>query len=356
MSVVVVAACAGFCSCFGGLTGAALAKLLSPDTTREKRKGSRSLNKPTRRHLDAESTDSDDVQTQNEPPNADWEGLSMAEARQQADSDQQRSTARTPSEVLALLQKGSSRFWMGAATRPNKSVFERRALSPKQLPCVAVLSCSDSPVPVEIVFDMGLGDVFVVRNAGNCVDTSTMASLLYAIHHLHVKALIVMGHEGCGAIKAARQPAEAFSSEPKAVQTLLSTLKGSLDDSRLQAITDSRARDREAVVTNVRQQLAILSRDEGIMEKIQKKDLVVVGAFYELCSGVVDFFFQLTEPIKAKDEELLMQRTASRGVKSYLSSGSSRSTDSPTFMQRMVQKKSDSFAKTSFLELSPKLF
>lgn len=90
---------------------------------------------------------------------------------------------------------------MGAATRPEVSAFERRALINLQYPSVAILGCSDSRVPIEIVFDHGLGDIFVIRVAGNCLDTTTGASLQYAVKHLRVKVVVVMGHEGCGALK-----------------------------------------------------------------------------------------------------------------------------------------------------------
>eukprot|EP00928_Gymnodinium_smaydae_P018963 TRINITY_DN1722_c0_g1_i1.p1 TRINITY_DN1722_c0_g1~~TRINITY_DN1722_c0_g1_i1.p1 ORF type:complete len:374 (-),score=57.13 TRINITY_DN1722_c0_g1_i1:127-1248(-) len=350
MSLAAAAAGAGLCSagiCFGGLTGAALAKLLISDpragrrargersqTSRDDLSDSEEVHRPssgaalipsirrgTKTYAASAPEDID------EPLPAGWEGFSMEEARQQADSDQQRAMARSPAEVLALLQRGNARFWMGAATRPEKSAFERRALISKQFPCVAVLGCSDSRVPVEIVFDMGLGDMFVIRVAGNCLDTSTMASLQYAIHHLHVKVVIVMGHEGCGAVKAAGQAEEAFSKEPKELSTLLSSLKGGLDDVRLQCITDSRAHDREAVVTNVRQQLSSLSRDQGIMEKVLKKDIIVVGAFYEISSGIVDFFFELTEPTKTSEADMILRRGMSRGVQSCLGPGTPKSTD-----------------------------
>jgi carbonic anhydrase len=73
------------------------------------------------------------------------------------------------------------------------SAFERRALIMQQYPSVAILGCSDSRVPIEIVFDQGLGDMFVIRVAGNCLDTTTTASLQYAVQHLHVKLIVVMG-------------------------------------------------------------------------------------------------------------------------------------------------------------------
>merc|ERR1712137_1245774 len=99
-----------------------------------------------------------------------------------------------------------TRFWMGIANSPEVSAFQRRALIMSQFPRVAILGCSDSRVPTEIVFDQSLGDIFVVRVAGNVLDLAAAASLEYAIHHLKVKVVIVLGHEGCGAVKAAFLP------------------------------------------------------------------------------------------------------------------------------------------------------
>merc|ERR1712226_1732694 len=129
--------------------------------------------------------------------------------------------------------RGNVRFWTGAATRPEKSAFERRALISKQFPLVAVLGCSDSRVPIEIVFDMGLGDMFVIRVAGNCLDTASTASLQYAVHHLKVKLLIVMGHEGCGAVKAAQLPIDAIDKEPETLGKLLKGMRQGLDTAEL---------------------------------------------------------------------------------------------------------------------------
>merc|ERR1719203_166879 len=153
----------------------------------------------------------------------------MEEAWELVDAAATKSSERTSSEVFAALQRGNARFWTGNATRPEKNAFERRALISKQFPSVAVLGCSDSRVPVEIVFDQGLGDMFVIRVAGNCLDTATSASLQYAVHHLKVKVLIVMGHEGCGAVKAAQLPLEAIDKEPESLGKLLKDLRRGLD-------------------------------------------------------------------------------------------------------------------------------
>eukprot|EP00929_Paragymnodinium_shiwhaense_P089397 TRINITY_DN4954_c1_g1_i1.p1 TRINITY_DN4954_c1_g1~~TRINITY_DN4954_c1_g1_i1.p1 ORF type:complete len:363 (-),score=67.37 TRINITY_DN4954_c1_g1_i1:339-1427(-) len=229
-----------------------------------------------------------------EPVAAGWQGFSMEEARELAEATYEATLAKTPQEVLAELQKGNVRFWTGAAMRPEKSAFERRALISKQFPLVAVLGCSDSRVPVEIVFDAGLGDMFVVRVAGNCLDTTTLASLQYAVNHLKVKVLLVLGHEGCGPVKAAAaQQAHDIGKEPRALRTLLKDMKNGLDESRLGQIFDDRAMNREAVVTNVQRQMQTLSQDDSIMQKVQDGELLCVGALYEISSGIVDFLQEI---------------------------------------------------------------
>merc|ERR1719282_2282781 len=194
-------------------------------------------------------------------------GFSMEQARIMAESGKAQAMTRTPQEVLAELQRGNVRFWTGQATRPEKSAFERRALISKQFPSVAILGCSDSRVPVEIVFDQGLGDIFVIRVAGNCLDTATTASLQYAVHHLKVKLLIVMGHEGCGAVKAAQLPLDAINKEPEVLGKLLKGLRRGLDAADIAKVQDTKAADREAVTTNVKAQVESLARDKGIMAR-----------------------------------------------------------------------------------------
>merc|ERR1719330_1771402 len=238
-------------------------------------------------------------------------GFSMEQARIMADANQAEAMKRTPGEVLAELQRGNVRFWTGQATRPEKSAFERRALISKQFPSTAILSCSDSRVPIEIVFDQGLGDMFVIRVAGNCLDTSTTASIQYAIHHLKVKVLIVMGHEGCGAVKAAQLPLDAINREPETLGNLLKGMRKGLEAADIGTIQDVKAADREAVTTNVKAQVEALVRDKGIMGKVQSSKLIMLGAFYEISSGIVDFFHE----ISGQDEVTsLIRRVPSVGV------------------------------------------
>eukprot|EP00936_MAST-01D_sp_MAST-1D-sp1_P002451 g2451.t1 len=176
----------------------------------------------------------------------------------------------------------------------QQDIFHRRRMLEKQqFPSVAILGCADSRAPVEIIFDQGVGDIFVVRVAGNVMDTATTASLQYAINHLKVKVVIVMGHEACGAVKASALPSTSIDGEPTELASLLKSIKGGIDEERLSHVRDDRAHDREAVVTNVVTQVDKLVSDANVRAKVRAGELVVSGAFYELTSGIVDFFNQV---------------------------------------------------------------
>ena len=197
----------------------------------------------------------------------------------------------TPDMVLSKLQQGNARFWMGVAHRPELSAMERRAMIMQQFPKAAILGCSDSRVPIEIIFDQGLGDVFAIRVAGNSYGTGVAASIDYAVAHLKVKLVVVLGHEGCGAVRAALRPLGVVQKEPEFLGQWLTSIKQGLSQhDGLLSIRDARARDREAVITNVRAQLSTISKTPLIKAKVAEGSLVVVGAFYEISSGMVDFF------------------------------------------------------------------
>jgi carbonic anhydrase len=104
--------------------------------------------------------------------------------------------AKTPQEAIRALKSGNSRFFGGMARRPEMSANERRSQILQQTPFAVVLGCSDSRVPVELVYDQGLGDIFAVRVAGQVVDPGTAGSFEYAVKHLKTKVLVIMGHEG----------------------------------------------------------------------------------------------------------------------------------------------------------------
>src|SRR5215211_1923937 len=114
-------------------------------------------------------------------------------------------TAETPSPARAALGRlkvGNERFARNASAPLSLSSFTRQALTTAQAPYAMVLSCADSRVPPEYIFNAGLGELFVIRAAGEVVDRSILATLEYGAEHLHVPLMVVMGHESCGAVKA----------------------------------------------------------------------------------------------------------------------------------------------------------
>jgi carbonic anhydrase len=196
--------------------------------------------------------------------------------------------ARTPAEAIRELKIGNSRFFSGTAERPEISALERRAQILAQTPFAVVLGCSDSRVPIEVVFDQGLGNLFVTRVAGNVVESATIGSIEYAVEHLKSHVVVVMGHEGCGAVKAAMLPQETRDKEPECVRFLLDRIAPAVN--AIAAIRDEKARMREAVVANVRQQVHALRRNPTIQRAIERGQISLVGAYYEITSGAVDFF------------------------------------------------------------------
>lgn len=195
--------------------------------------------------------------------------------------------ARTPQEAILALKSGNSRFFGGMARRPEMSANERRAQILQQTPFAIVLGCSDSRVPIEIVYDQSLGDIFAVRVAGQVMDPGTAGSVEYAVKHLKSKILVVMGHEGCGAVKAAMLTPEQLKGEPEHVRYLLDKISPAL--ANVGNIRDPKAKMREAVMANVRKQVALAKENPVVKAAMAKNELAVVGAYYEISSGQVDF-------------------------------------------------------------------
>ncbi len=194
---------------------------------------------------------------------------------------------KTPEAAIHALKRGNSRFFGGMARRPEMSANERRAQILQQTPFAVVVGCSDSRVPIELVFDQSLGDIFSVRVAGQIVDPATSGSFEYAVKHLKTKVLVIMGHEGCGAVKAAMLPEADQAAEPEHVRYLLQQISPAV--ANIANIRDSKAKMREAVIANVRKHVALAKANPVVKAAVAKKELAVVGAFYEISSGQVDF-------------------------------------------------------------------
>ncbi len=210
------------------------------------------------------------------------EGLTMEEvARVRAPK------VSTPTEALRLLLGGNRRFLSGTAVRPERDAFNRRAQIITQTPFAAVLGCADSRVPTEIVFDQNLGDLFTVRVAGNVVEPATAGSIEYAVEHLHTRLVVVMGHEGCGAVKAAMLPMAAQNAEPENVRYLLDRIRPHV--AGVPHLRDAHSMTREAVVRNIEAQVREMRRNPVIAAAIRRGEIEVVGAYFEITSGAVDF-------------------------------------------------------------------
>ncbi|GGL66635.1 carbonic anhydrase [Deinococcus aerolatus] len=194
---------------------------------------------------------------------------------------------QTPAGAIAALKDGNARFFSGQSSRPELGVNERRAQIMGQTPYAAVLACSDSRVPVELVFDVGLGDLFVIRVAGNVVSEAGLGTLEYAIKHLDVHLVMVMGHEACGAVAAALLTPEQIAQEPENLQSIIHKITPSLEE--LPRIRDKKARMREAVLNNVRHQVHTLRQETIIRAAEASGQVQVIGGYYEIGSGAVDF-------------------------------------------------------------------
>lgn len=198
------------------------------------------------------------------------------------------SAPRTPQEALGLLKAGNDRFARNASSPVSLSVNRRRELADAQHPIAIVLSCADSRVPPEFVFNVGLGDLFVIRTAGEVIDRSILATIEYGAEHLHIPVLVVMGHESCGAVKAA---AESKSAAPSPNLDYL--LKA------IQAARRPPAQERDEIKTlvlaNVEQSINdAMSRSTMLQHLVDAGRLSVVGGYYELVSGRVIFSAPVT--------------------------------------------------------------
>jgi carbonic anhydrase len=156
-------------------------------------------------------------------------------------------------------------------------------LATSQYPFAVILGCADSRTGPEILFDQGLGDLFVVREAGNVVDNHTIGSIEYAVEHLHVPLIVVMGHERCGAIAAARDTVAAKGQAEGHIESLVAAIRS--------AVEATAGQDAEATCkANVRNVVLALRTCEPLLRRMVDEDRVkVVGAYYDLDTGAVTF-------------------------------------------------------------------
>jgi carbonic anhydrase len=191
--------------------------------------------------------------------------------------------------ALRKLVSGNHRFVNDVRSLASfASSADRRALAAAQAPFAVVLSCSDSRVPAEIVFDQGLGSLFVVRVAGNVVAPSLVGSIEYAVHSFGTPLVLVMGHTGCGAVKATIEHLRAGASSTSSENVLDIVERISPAVAPLVAGADPAELLARATQANVRASVAQLQRASDLLaERVASGELLIVGAEYSLETGVV---------------------------------------------------------------------
>ena len=192
---------------------------------------------------------------------------------------------RTPQEALDRLKAGNARFVAGRMTHPDENLARLNELRGGQHPFAAVVGCSDSRVPPELLFDEGFGDLFVIRVAGNVYAGDVAASVEYAVEHLHVPLVIVLGHENCGAVGAAFTG--AVEPEPELAH-LLSTLGSQAHVSECDCLDEAITRNAQATADE-------LSKLHAVVEARKKREVRVVAGVYSMTERTVKF-------VEPKDE------------------------------------------------------
>lgn len=177
--------------------------------------------------------------------------------------------------LLQILIDGNKRFVDEKLEHPHQDAKRRKEIAEKQKPFAVILSCADSRVPPEVVFDQGLGDIFVVRVAGNIISDEVLGSIEYAVEHLHVKLLVVLGHEKCGAVDAAMSKKEF----PEHISSLVNAIRPAI-----QGITDLD----QAVSANIKYVVRQLKTSKPVLgQEFGDGHLTILGARYDLDDGSV---------------------------------------------------------------------
>lgn len=196
-------------------------------------------------------------------------------------------TAQPPaSEAWLRLVEGNARFAAGTQDHPHQDPEWRQSLVSGQEPFACVLGCADSRVPPEVLFDQGLGDLFTVRAVGEVLDDAVVGSIEYAVEHLQVPTVVVLGHAGCGAVKAAIDLVRGTSEVTGAVDTVARAIEATV------RATPPAQDEREFVAACVRNQSSSVAtelprRSAAVRAAVADGRVEIITAVYDLASGLV---------------------------------------------------------------------
>ncbi len=209
----------------------------------------------------------------------------LSEAASQGYSTPRASSHPTdPRQALERLMEGNARFASGHPIHPDQSPTKRKELVEAQHPWAAILGCIDSRAPPELLFDVGLGEVFDARSAGQVLDRAVVGSLQYAALK-HVKLIVVMGHQNCGAVESTIASIEDHTEPPGDIAYLVSQIEPAVKS----VLHKPGSLLKNATIANVDLEMKALEQTPIISEALSSGELRIVGSYYDMQSGIVDF-------------------------------------------------------------------
>lgn len=209
-------------------------------------------------------------------------------------ADDGRTGNLTPDQALNRLKKGNADFLADKpSTKTSRDSDRRMTIARGQVPFAILVGCSDSRVSPELLFDAGLGELFIVRNAGNTVDTVALGSIQYGVQVLGAPLIIVLGHERCGAVEAALSVVEKHTVYPGSIGQMIEPIIPAVLKAKSTGTLKGEALLHAAVRENVSRIVTRLRTSEfALVEPLRAGKLRVVGAQYDLDDGKVDFFME----------------------------------------------------------------
>ncbi|BBE22075.1 carbonic anhydrase [Arthrobacter sp. MN05-02] len=188
----------------------------------------------------------------------------------------------TPAAAWLRLQEGNARFVASDVSHPNQDASRRTALVNDQNPFAVIFGCSDSRLAAEIIFDLGLGDVFVVRTAGQVIDDAVLGSLEYSVSVLGVPLIVILGHDSCGAVTATMNAVETGDMPVGFIRDLVERITPSVLTARREGITDINA----TVIEHTKQTSGrLVDSSRVIAEAVENGSVAVIGVSYRLDEG-----------------------------------------------------------------------
>jgi carbonic anhydrase len=188
---------------------------------------------------------------------------------------------------LQKLEEGNKRFASGKPVHPDETLERIRELKKGQHPFATIRSCSDYRVPAELVFDQGLGDIFSIRTAGNVMGDYELGSIEYAVEHLDCKLIVVMGHKGCGAVKAFIDSKGHYEHDAH-IKQIVQYIQNEQEEKDL--VKNGKLSFDSAVNANVNHGVEFLKTSEPILKEFHdQKKITIIGAVYDLETGKVTF-------------------------------------------------------------------